>query len=64
MTDWKLSKSVPELTAGEVHIWRIRLDISDDDWQVLSSMLSDDEQIKAKRFHYEKHRRRYIVVLI
>lgn len=61
MTDWKLSKSVPELTAGEVHIWRIRLDISDDDWQALTSMLSDDEQIKAKRFHYEKHRRRYIV---
>lgn len=61
MADWQQSISTPELTPGEVHVWRIRLDIADDSWRALASLLTNDERIKAERFHFEKHRRRHIV---
>ena len=61
MTDWQLSASTPALTASEVHIWQVGLDMPDARWQALMSLLSDDELAKAERFHFAKHRRRHTV---
>jgi 4'-phosphopantetheinyl transferase len=47
--------------AGEVHLWRTDLDESLGDISVLSRMLSPPEQARARRFAFEKHRRRFIV---
>ena len=61
MTGWPLSNSAPKLSGGEVHIWRVDLDMPDDRWQALTSLLSDNEHAKAQRFHFAKHRRRHTV---
>jgi 4'-phosphopantetheinyl transferase len=61
MPDWPSPSSAPHLATGEVHVWRIDLDIHDDCWQTLTSLLSNDEHAKAERFHFAKHRRRHTV---
>jgi 4'-phosphopantetheinyl transferase len=61
MTNWQFSTSTPQLAVGEVHVWRIGLDIADGKWQALTPLLTEDEQNKADRFRFEKHCRRHIV---
>jgi len=61
MSDWPSPSSIPQLATGEVHVWRIDLDIPDDHWQALLSLLAADELAKAERFHFAKHRRRHTV---
>jgi len=61
MPDWLSPSSIPQLATGEVHVWRIDLDIPDDRWQALRSLLVADELAKAERFHFAKHRRRHTV---
>jgi 4'-phosphopantetheinyl transferase len=61
MTDWPLTSPAPKLNNGEVHIWQIGLDMPDGCWQILTSLLSEDELAKANRFHFVKHRRRHTV---
>ncbi|CAG9933603.1 4'-phosphopantetheinyl transferase family protein [Candidatus Nitrotoga arctica] len=50
----------PQLQAGELHIWKIELDYDNGHWQPLMALLSDDEQIKADRYRFDKLRLRYI----
>jgi len=45
----------------EVHLWCTNLDDSPGDIGVLSQMLSPQEQARARRFVFEKQRRRFIV---
>lgn len=49
----------PPLGAHAVHVWRIRVDDEngDDAWPVLSH----DERDRAHRFHFEIHRRSFVV---
>lgn len=49
------------LQNDEAHVWRADLNLPA--WQVrqLEQILSSDEKARAKRFHFEKHRRRFIV---
>lgn len=61
MPHWKTAAVPPQLQAGELHIWKIALDLDDGQWQPLMALLSNDEQIKADRYRFEKHRRRYIL---
>ena len=61
MPDWLSPSSIPQLATDEVHVWRIDLDIPDDRWQALLSLLAADELAKAERFHFAKHRRRHTV---
>jgi 4'-phosphopantetheinyl transferase len=50
------------LEAGELHIWRVRLDQQPAaHLDRLRSLLSVDEQERADRFHFPRHRQRYIV---
>ena len=48
----------PPLADGAVHVWRIRLDLlaSEQDW----TLLSPDEQERARRFHFERDRRSFV----
>ena len=47
----------PPLGTGEVHVWRVSLDVDADP---LRPLLSPDERQRAARFHRDEHRRRYI----
>ena len=50
-----------ELTPGEIHAWSACLDQSVSRFQILLQTLSLDERMRAERFHFEKHRKRFIV---
>jgi 4'-phosphopantetheinyl transferase len=53
------SRTPPPLTPEAVHVWRIPLESPhplDDAW----SVLSEEEQARARRFVQERHRRRFV----
>lgn len=47
-----------ELTTAEIHIWLASLDQPVSQFQ---SLLSMDERIRAERFHFDEHRKRFII---
>ena len=49
------------LPENEVHIWVANLDISLRQIQQLTTILSEDEQLRAERFYFEQHKNRFIV---
>jgi 4'-phosphopantetheinyl transferase len=49
------------LDEGQVHLWVIRLEASEADFQRAQSWLSADEVARAARFHFERHRRAYVL---
>ena len=53
--------SVPPLLTSTIHVWTIPLCIAEDVFSTLRRVLSDDEQERASRFHFEKDARRFIV---
>jgi 4'-phosphopantetheinyl transferase len=57
---WQPATHPPPLTADDVHVWRIALDIGDSILTRLRATLSDDERQRAERFHFEIHRRHFI----
>jgi len=48
------------LQTGELHIWCADLDQNKSRVHNLEHLLSIDERIRAKRFHFDQHRKRYI----
>jgi 4'-phosphopantetheinyl transferase len=50
----------PPLRDRAAHVWRVRLDAPEAVEQ-LWSILSPEEQVRARRFHAERHRRRFAV---
>lgn len=50
-----------EIPPCEVHIWMIALDLEDYQVNYHGQVLSVEERKRASRFHFERHRRRYIV---
>ena len=50
-----------KLAESEVHIWHIPLSARDGAIQRLAGALSVDEIQRADRFHFEKHRRRFVI---
>ncbi|MFW6070541.1 MAG: 4'-phosphopantetheinyl transferase family protein, partial [bacterium] len=48
------------LGADEVHVWRAALELPPDQALKMWALLSDDEQERAERFHFKRHRRRFI----
>lgn len=61
MPDWRPPISTPQLHDGQLHVWQIGLNMEKDRWQSLIPLLADDELAKAQCFHFDKHRRRYVV---
>jgi 4'-phosphopantetheinyl transferase len=50
---------MPELAAGEVHVWWASVDETAPPLEELASTLSTDEQERAARFVFDRHRRRF-----
>lgn len=49
------------LQSHDVHIWRTNLNLAKGQIEQLAQTLSTDEQQRADRFHFEKHRQHFIV---
>src|SRR5436309_9980119 len=49
------------LQTGEVHVWRIELEQPNDLLEKFRATLDPDELERARRFHFDKHRRHFIV---
>ncbi len=58
---WKTTQNLPELAPGLIHVWRV----STADFQaqnpVLPQLLTEPERQRVARFHFEHHRRAYLV---
>lgn len=55
--------SPPDVRPGrdEVHVWRVSLARDDSEVERLWAALAPDELERARRFHFERDRRRYVV---
>ena len=58
---WQIPQTGPILSSNDVHLWRAKLDQSDECIKQLTQMLSDEEQRKTERFHFDKDRKRFVV---
>jgi 4'-phosphopantetheinyl transferase len=58
---WLLPPSKLKLSKHDVHVWRVRLNQTDGRVEQLQQILSDDERLRAERFHFDRDRRRFIV---
>ncbi len=57
---WQIPPDKLVLADNETHVWRAKLDLSADEITELTKILAKDEQVKANRFRFPKHQRRYI----
>jgi 4'-phosphopantetheinyl transferase len=60
-SNWADAPPSPSLEAGTVHVWRISLEQPDESLDHFQRTLEADELNRASRFHFEKHRRHFIV---
>lgn len=58
---WSSAPKSLSLLSGEVHVWRARLEQPQEVQDELLRTLDLDERERANRFHFEKHRRRFIL---
>jgi 4'-phosphopantetheinyl transferase len=58
---WMEPPHSPSLETGTVHVWRVALDQPDESLERFQRTLEPDELNRASRFHFEKHRRHFIV---
>src|SRR5690348_10936061 len=58
---WDISSSHVSLESNEVHVWKASLEVPHNVVDHLKRVLSPDEYDRAKRFHFEKDRRHWIV---
>ena len=60
-SSWTEPPRSPSLGTGAVHVWRIALDQQDEPLECFRGTLEPHELERAGRFHFEKHRRHFIV---
>nr|WP_165360928.1 4'-phosphopantetheinyl transferase superfamily protein [Candidatus Chloroploca sp. Khr17] len=60
MERWHTPAAHPELGAHQIHIWRAGLEVSATTLAALWRLLSSDEIERARRFVFERDRRRYV----
>ena len=58
---WSSAPKSLSLSSGEVHVWRARLEQPQELQDEFLRTLDLDERERAHRFHFEKHRRRFIL---
>jgi 4'-phosphopantetheinyl transferase len=58
---WSEAPEKLVLQSGEVHVWRSQLDQPQEAVERFWGTLDEDERARASRFHFEKHRRNFIV---
>jgi 4'-phosphopantetheinyl transferase len=51
----------PQLGDRQVHLWIVRLEASEDNFARSLACLSPEETVRAKRFHFDKHRRAFVL---
>ncbi len=61
LTDFQPAATVPDLAAGEIHLWNVNLALAAGEVRTLRHLLVDDEPARADRFHFDRHRRRFTV---
>ena len=57
---WLQAPKDIKLLFNEVHIWRANLDKVKPSLDYFTQILSEDELTRARRFHFEQHRQRFI----
>ena len=57
---WPTPPSQLNLASEEIHIWCLHLDVKFAEMKELTRVLSDDEQTRADRFHFDIHRQRFV----
>jgi 4'-phosphopantetheinyl transferase len=60
-TVWVAPPEQLTLPEDEVHVWRVSLNRTPPELQILSSLLAPDETSRAQRFHFEPDRVSFIV---
>jgi len=55
------SRGELSLSSDEVHVWRAFFDQETSHFNELAQTLSEDERLKAKRFYFQKDRRRFVI---
>lgn len=58
---WSTPPDALSLQGGEVHVWRVDLEQTDEVVQQFRETLDPDELHRASRFYFEQHRRAFIV---
>ncbi len=58
---WRAPQTNPDLDRGQIHVWRTRLDQPPSCLADYLPCLCEDERGRAMRFHFEEHRRDFIV---
>jgi medium-chain acyl-[acyl-carrier-protein] hydrolase len=58
---WEPAAEPPALGEGGVHVWRVRLDQPEKCRSELRRLLSADEEVRARRFHFRRDRDRFVV---
>ena len=58
---WNLPPAELNLSSNAVHVWRTSLEQPALQVQQLAQTLSEDEQLRAKRFYFERDRKHFIV---
>jgi 4'-phosphopantetheinyl transferase len=58
---WSSAPESLSLSSGEIHVWRARLEQPAEVQESFLRTLADDERARADRFHFEKHRRRFVL---
>ena len=48
------------LLSDKIHVWRANLDLAPQQIEELETVLSEDEKLRANRFRFAKHKRRFI----
>ena len=60
-SEWRTPPPNIELGPSEIHVWRFALDASEERKESLWQTLTEEEQNRARRFYFERHRRRFVV---
>lgn len=58
---WSSPPASLSLPSGAVHVWRASLAQSPGLQETLLHTLNEDERARADRFHFDQHRRRYVL---
>jgi 4'-phosphopantetheinyl transferase len=64
MTTWPAAPAELPALDRTVHVWAVRLDDASVDLDGGRELLSPDERERAARFHFDQHRRRYLIAHI
>ena len=61
MMPWKRTSPRSDLQDGQVHLWRVDLDVPDPKFGMLRGTLSEEEILRSERFRFPELQRRFAV---